>query len=104
MGFSYLVGFGPKYPLRVHHRGASVPSFRDNKEFIGCTEGYNNWYGHPNPNHNVLIGALVGGPNDQDEFVDKRSNYPQIEACTYNVAPLVGVFAKLHSLHNHSFV
>ncbi|XP_057540839.1 endoglucanase 11-like, partial [Amaranthus tricolor] len=108
MGISYLVGLGPKYPLRVHHRGASVPSFRVNKEFIGCTEGYNNWYGHPNPNHNVLNGALVGGPNDQDEFVDKRSNYPQTEACTYNVAPLVGVLAKLHSLYtlpiNHSYV
>ncbi|KAL2926152.1 Endoglucanase 11 [Bienertia sinuspersici] len=98
MGLSYLVGFGPKYPLRVHHRGASIPSYKKWKEFIGCTEGYNNWYGHPNPNSNLLIGALVGGPNDQDQYTDRRSNYAQTEACIYNIAPLVGVFAKLHSL------
>lgn len=102
MGLSYLVGFGPKYPQRVHHRGASIPSYKNWREFIGCTEGYNKWYGHPNPNHNILIGALVGGPNAEDEFIDKRSNYAQTEACSYNTAPLVGVFARLHSFHNCS--
>ncbi|XP_021755693.1 endoglucanase 11-like [Chenopodium quinoa] len=102
MGLSYLVGFGPKYPLRVHHRGASIPSYKKLRDFIGCTEGYNRWYGHPNPNPNLLVGAVVGGPNDKDEFTDKRSNYIQIEACTYNTAPLIGVFARLHSIKNNT--
>ncbi|KNA14054.1 hypothetical protein SOVF_111110 [Spinacia oleracea] len=102
MGLSYLVGFGPKYPLRVHHRGAATPSYKEWVEFIGCTEGYNKWYGHPNPNPNLLTGALVGGPNGEDEFIDKRSNYAQTEACTYNSAPLVGLFARLHSSMNYS--
>uniref|UniRef100_A0A7N0ZXD2 Endoglucanase n=1 Tax=Kalanchoe fedtschenkoi TaxID=63787 RepID=A0A7N0ZXD2_KALFE len=95
MNTSYLVGFGPSYPLRVHHRGASVVSYREHKGFIGCTQGYDNWYGRPGPNPNVVVGALVGGPDFQDNFRDQRGNYVQTEACTYNTAPLVGVFAKL---------
>ncbi|KAI5683254.1 hypothetical protein M9H77_04482 [Catharanthus roseus] len=92
---SYLVGYGPKFPTRVHHRGASIVSYRENKGFIGCTQGYDNWYSSPEPNPNVLFGALVGGPDCQDNFSDERGNYMQTEACTYNTAPLVGVFAKL---------
>ncbi|XP_038877607.1 endoglucanase 11-like [Benincasa hispida] len=95
MNMSYFVGFGPKFPTRVHHRGASIVSYRENKAFIGCTQGYDNWYGKGDPNPNVVVGAVVGGPDCQDNFSDERGNYMQTEACTYNTAPLVGVFAKL---------
>ena len=95
---SYLVGYGPKYPQRVHHRGASTESYKGNKGFIGCTQGYDNWYGRSGPNPNVLTGALVGGPDSKDQFRDQRSNFIQTEACTYNTAALIGVFAKLHGL------
>lgn len=97
---SYLVGFGPNYPKRVHHRGASIVSYRENKGFIGCTQGYDYWYNRDEPNPNILIGALVGGPDNQDNFEDDRANYVQTEACTYNTAPLVGIFAKLNFLNN----
>ncbi|GAB2274939.1 hypothetical protein Dimus_009708 [Dionaea muscipula] len=95
---SYLVGYGHSYPKRVHHRGASVVSYRENKAFIGCTQGYDNWYGRPDPNPNVVVGALVGGPDSEDGFRDERRNFMQTEACTYNTAPLVGVFAKFNQL------
>lgn len=95
---SYLVGYGPKYPTKVHHRGASIASYRMNKGFIGCTQGYDNWYSRPEPNPNVVIGALVGGPDKEDDFRDDRGKYMQTEACTYNTAPLVGIFAKLNQL------
>ncbi|XP_009365103.1 endoglucanase 11 [Pyrus x bretschneideri] len=98
LNMSYLVGYGPKYPQRVHHRGASVESYRENKGFIGCTQGYDSWYAREEPNPNVLVGALVGGPDCKDNFVDRRDNYMQTEACTYNTAPLVGVFAKFSEL------
>lgn len=98
MNISYLVGYGSNYPKRVHHRGASIVSYRENKGFIGCTQGYDNWYGRIEENPNVLIGALVGGPDFQDNFTDHRGNYIQTEACTYNTAPLIGVFAKLNRL------
>ncbi|XP_028777232.1 endoglucanase 11-like [Neltuma alba] len=96
MRTSYLVGYGPHFPLRVHHRGASIASYKENKGFIGCTQGYDNWYGRRDPNPNVLVGALVGGPNSTDGFTDDRGNYVQTEACTYNTAALVGVFARLN--------
>ncbi|PIN17825.1 Cellulase [Handroanthus impetiginosus] len=98
MGVSYLVGYGPTYPKRVHHRAASMESYRESKVFVGCTQGYDYWYGRKDPNPNVLVGALVGGPNSKDEFTDRRGNFVQTEACTYNTAPLVGVFAKLNAL------
>ncbi|XP_057472646.1 endoglucanase 11-like [Actinidia eriantha] len=99
MNMSYLVGYGQSYPTRVHHRGASVVSYRENKGFIGCTQGYDNWYSQDVPNPNVVVGALVGGPDYQDNFRDERGNFMQTEACTYNTAPLVGVLARLNQLH-----
>ncbi|GLT28315.1 hypothetical protein SLA2020_032570 [Shorea laevis] len=104
MNMSYLVGYGAKYPTRVHHRGASIVSYKDNKGFIGCTQGYDNWYGRLEPNPNVLVGALVGGPNYEDNFSDHRGNYMQTEACTYNTAPLVGVFAKMLELEDQKSI
>lgn len=101
---SYLVGFGPKYPKRVHHRGASIVSYRENKGFIGCTQGYDNWYSNLEANPNILVGALVGGPDSKDNFMDERSNFMQTEACTYNTAPLVGVFAKFLEIENQKMV
>ncbi|CAA6661394.1 unnamed protein product [Spirodela intermedia] len=98
MGLSYLVGFGPHFPRRVHHRGSSIVSHKESKGFIGCMQGYDDWYARREDNPNVLLGALVGGPDGNDMFRDERGNYMQTEACTYNTAPLVGVFAKLHRL------
>ncbi|CAK7350136.1 unnamed protein product [Dovyalis caffra] len=97
-GMSYLVGYGSKYPQAVHHRGASIESYKRHKGFIGCTQGYDIGYSRQGPNPNVLAGALVGGPDIKDQFRDERENYMQTEACIYNTATLVGVFAKLHWL------
>ncbi|XP_078171294.1 endoglucanase 11-like isoform X2 [Carex rostrata] len=97
-GLSYLVGFGPKYPTQVHHRAASTVAFKEDKGFIGCIQGFDVWYTRRIENPNVLTGAIVGGPNALDAFDDRRGNYMQTEACTYNTAPMVGVFAKLYHL------
>jgi hypothetical protein len=102
MNMSYLVGYGANFPARVHHRGASIVSYRESKGFIGCTQGYDYWYSRPGANPNVLVGALVGGPDCEDNFVDERENYMQTEACTYNTAPLVGVLAKLLQLEDQN--
>lgn len=44
----------------------------------------------------MITGAVVGGPDMNDQFEDRRGNYMQSEACTYNTASLVGVFARLY--------
>ncbi|KAK3129984.1 hypothetical protein QOZ80_6BG0487470 [Eleusine coracana subsp. coracana] len=95
---SYMVGYGRRFPVRVHHRGASMVAHKANSRFIGCMQGFDDWFGRGRANPNVLAGAIVGGPNGRDEFRDDRGNYMQTEACTYNTAPMVGVFARLRRL------
>jgi hypothetical protein len=92
---SYLVGFGSSFPQQVHHRGASIPSIKVHPQLVTCNGGYNGYYNSPNPNPNVHNGALVAGPDQNDNFQDIRSNHAMTEPSTYNTAPLVGVFARL---------
>ncbi|KAI0500756.1 hypothetical protein KFK09_018972 [Dendrobium nobile] len=89
---SYMVGFGGKYPLHVHHRGSSIPSTRALPGHISCNDGFQ--YLHSSsPNPNVLVGAIVGGPDSSDGFADDRANYQQSEPSTYINAPMVGALA-----------
>jgi hypothetical protein len=92
-GMSYMVRFGARYPQHVHHRGASMPSVRDHPARIGYDEGFR--YLHsPDPDANVLVGTVVGGPDGSDDaFTDSRDNYAQTEPSTYTNALLVGVLA-----------
>jgi hypothetical protein len=97
-GMSYLVGYGARFPARVHHRAASIVPYKHSKEFIGCAQGFDDWYLRRGANPNVVVGAVVGGPDRRDRFRDHRDNYMQTEACTYNTAPMVGMFAMLNRL------
>ncbi|XP_020156924.1 endoglucanase 19 [Aegilops tauschii subsp. strangulata] len=91
-GRSYMVGFGARYPERAHHRGASMPSVRAHPGRIGCDAGFQYLHaGAANPN--VLVGAVLGGPDSRDGFDDDRGNYAQSEPATYINAPLVGALA-----------
>jgi hypothetical protein len=91
-GTSYMVGFGDRYPRRLHHRGASMPSVRAHPARIGCDPGFAYLHSAA-PDANVLVGAVVGGPDARDGFVDDRDSYGQTEPATYINAPLVGVLA-----------
>ncbi|KAL5985936.1 hypothetical protein ACLOJK_027926 [Asimina triloba] len=89
MKLSYLVGYGDKYPLQVHHRGASIPADAN----TGC-KGFQ-WLKSTAPNPNVAVGGLVGGPFLNETFVDDRNNSMQAEPTTYNSAVLVGLLSGL---------
>jgi len=90
-----MVGYGTNYPRQVHHRAASIVSYKENSSFISCRGGYYTWFGGQQSDPNVLVGALVGGPDQNDNFVDGRDNYQQTEPTTYNNSPMVGVLARL---------
>ena len=93
-GMSYMVGYGARYPRRVHHRASSLPSVAAHPGRIGCSQGFAALYaGGANPN--VLVGAVVGGPDLQDRFPDQRSDHEHSEPATYINAPLVGALAYL---------
>ncbi|OAY23863.1 endoglucanase 9 [Manihot esculenta] len=90
---SYMVGFGPHFPKRIHHRGSSLPSKASHPQAIGCDGGFQPFYYSPNPNPNILVGAIVGGPNESDGFPDDRSDYSHSEPATYINAAIVGPLA-----------
>ena len=90
---SYMVGYGPRFPRRIHHRGSSLPSVAAHPARIGCKAG-SAYYGSAAPNPNLLVGAVVGGPSDAtDAFPDARNVFQQSEPTTYINAPLMGLLA-----------
>ncbi|KAL5993265.1 hypothetical protein ACLOJK_014188 [Asimina triloba] len=93
-GMSYMVGFGEKFPQRLHHRGSSLPSIKEHKQAIGCKEGFE-YFNRDSPNPNILTGAIVGGPDEFDEFDDNRGNFAQLEPTTYINAPLIAPLSYL---------
>nr|CAD54726.1 beta-1,4-endoglucanase [Mastotermes darwiniensis] len=78
-GRSFVVGFGNNPPTHPHHRSSSCPD-------APATCDWNN-YNSADPNPHVLYGALVGGPDSNDNYEDLRSDYVANEVATdYNAA------------------
>lgn len=85
----YVVGVNPNAPQNPHHAGASGGADINNIDTSPPTE------------QNVLWGAVIGGPDDQDRFDDKRSDFDETEvALDYN-APLQSIAAYL-VMNGHS--
>ncbi|KAL6549861.1 Endoglucanase [Orobanche minor] len=97
---SYMVGYGNNFPEQVHHRAASIVSIKHDDSFVSCRGGYATWFSSKAGNPNKLTGAIVGGPDANDNFADERDNYEQTEPATYNNAPLLGVLARLNAGHS----
>lgn len=70
-------------------------SIKKNPEPVTCKGGFDLYFNKNEPNPNVLDGAVVGGPDDNDGFTDSRSNFQQAETAIANIAPLVGVLARI---------
>ncbi|KAL9226703.1 hypothetical protein vseg_002483 [Gypsophila vaccaria] len=92
---SYMVGYWPNFPQKIHHRAASIVSTARNSTHVGCKEGYEIWYNSEQPDPNMLIGAIVGGPDKYDIYVDSRSNFKMAEPATSTPPGLVGVLGQL---------
>ncbi|MDJ0569357.1 MAG: glycoside hydrolase family 9 protein [Pleurocapsa sp. MO_192.B19] len=80
---SYMIGYGDNYPQNPHHRtahGSWLDSMRK-----------------PTNNRNLLIGALVGGPDEQDNWKDDRNDWVQNEVGVSYNAGFTGALAKMYS-------
>ncbi|MED6193714.1 hypothetical protein PIB30_022010 [Stylosanthes scabra] len=88
---SYVVGFGERYPEEVDHMGASIRSEEGKK--YGC--GGWKWRDSKKPNPNVIVGAMVGGPDKLDGFNDLRSNYNYTEPTLAGNSGLVAALVAL---------
>jgi hypothetical protein len=90
-GRSFVVGYGNNPPQRPHHAGSSCPN-----RPAPCSW---NDFSSPNPNPQVLHGALVGGPDLQDRYVDNREDYVANEVTIDYNAGFQSALAGLCSLH-----
>ncbi|XP_006812413.1 endoglucanase Z-like [Saccoglossus kowalevskii] len=90
-GHSYVVGVGENPPVEPHHRASSCPNITEE-----CTN--TNSFNYEGPNHHVLRGAMVGGPDCNDVWFDNRADYVRNEvACDYN-AGFQTLVAGVHSM------
>eukprot|EP01135_Chromosphaera_perkinsii_P004269 Nk52_evm21s273 gene=Nk52_evmTU21s273 len=81
-GRSYVVGMGHNPPARPHHRAASCEGLPGEPEEKVCDKSA---LKSPEVNPHVLYGALVGGPDKEDHYVDDRKDYQHNEvAIDYN--------------------
>lgn len=83
-GFSYVVGFGEKGPKAIHNRGASC-----GRRGCECNSL---------PSANTLYGALVGGPDEKDGYVDDCHDYKHSECSVDYNAGYQGAVAGLKHL------
>ncbi|XP_059173976.1 endoglucanase E-4-like [Physella acuta] len=75
--YSFQIGYGSKYPRQPHHRGASCPNRPS-----PCGQAQLTATG---PSPQILVGALVGGPEANDNYRDVRTDYVLNEVATdYN--------------------
>ncbi|KAK8520968.1 hypothetical protein V6N13_077094 [Hibiscus sabdariffa] len=95
MKMSYMVGYGSKHPMQLHHRGSSIPSIHSHPSKVGCNDGMSSYFDSNTPNPNQHVGAIVGGPDSNDHFNDRRSDYSHSEPTTYMNAAFVGAVAAL---------
>jgi hypothetical protein len=84
LGMSYMVGFGDNYPKFPHHRAAS-----------GMLEGWPGDETKHAPERHILYGALVGGADENDEYIDDVEKYVYTETGLDYNAGLVGALAGL---------
>nr|AAF80584.1 beta-1,4-endoglucanase 1 [Panesthia cribrata] len=89
-GKSYVVGFGQNYPTHESHRSSSCPDAP-----AACDW---NTYNGNQPNAHVLYGALVGGPGQNDDYEDLRSDYVHNEVADDYNAAFQGALAALVEL------
>ncbi|XP_072033079.1 endoglucanase E-4-like [Amphiura filiformis] len=90
-GQSFVVGFGKNPPNAPHHSSSSCPD-------LPAPCGWNE-FSAPGPNPQILNGALVGGPDEFDNFVNDRTDYIYNEVtCDYN-AGFQSAVAGLYTLY-----
>lgn len=96
--YSFLIGYnelGGGYPQRPHHKAA----------FGSTAVNWSNFTAESNNPGSVsyayeLKGALVGGPDDNGNFVDEIDNFQNTEVCTYYNAGFLGAAAYVNGVEN----
>ena len=80
---SYQIGYGQNSPQNPHHRTAHGSWLNNRSE--------------PIETRNVLMGALVGGPDLQDNWVDDRNDWVRNEVGVGYNAAFTGALARMYA-------
>ncbi|KNC96562.1 uncharacterized protein SPPG_08149 [Spizellomyces punctatus DAOM BR117] len=101
-GRSWIPGFGENYPKLPYHKGSynayiDYPMRGQSNNVIG-----DDFLTSTTPNRFILYGALVGGPEATDAYVDNRQNYEYTEVTQDYNAAFTGALAGLVSLYGPS--
>ncbi|MEL6580990.1 MAG: glycoside hydrolase family 9 protein [Cyanobacteria bacterium J06621_12] len=80
---SYQIGYGKNSPQNPHHRTAHGSWLNNMSE--------------PVATNNLLVGALVGGPDQQDNWSDDRSDWVKNEVGVGYNAAFTGALAKMYA-------
>ncbi|CDG34951.1 glycoside hydrolase family 9 [Acetivibrio thermocellus BC1] len=87
INMSYVIGYGSNYPKCPHHRAANGYTYANGD--------------NAKPAKNLLLGALVGGPNMSDNFIDDVNQFQFTEvAIDYNAA-FVGALAAIEKYYGN---
>nr|ACE75511.1 beta-1,4-endoglucanase [Eisenia andrei] len=89
-GRSYVVGFGNNPPQQPHHSSSSCPDLPAECDW--------DEFENPGPNYQILYGALVGGPDQNDQYQDLRSDYVKNEVTNDYNAGFQGAVAGLRAI------
>lgn len=77
-GSSYVVGFGNNPPKQPHHKSSVCAPDLEKCDWGAFSDTSKD-------NYFTLYGALVGGPDASDNYVDLRTDYVMAEVtCDYN--------------------
>ncbi len=80
---SYMIGYGNNYPRNPHHRTAHGSWLND--------------MSNPPQSRNLVIGALVGGPDANEHWSDDRHDWVTNEVAIGYNASFTGALAKMYS-------
>lgn len=98
-GRSWVVGFGKKSPISAYHK-SSYNSYIDfPKRGASLDDVLYEFTDSATPNRHVLYGALVGGPKDDDTYVDNRQDYEWTEVTQDYNSGLVGALAAMIDIY-----
>ncbi|KAJ8676432.1 hypothetical protein QAD02_012219 [Eretmocerus hayati] len=90
-GQSFVVGWGNEYPRQPYHAASSCP---DKPQTCGWPD-----FTRDAANPQLLLGALVSGPDENDNFRDKRDEFLYTEVTLDCNAGFTGALAALLQLH-----
>ncbi|XP_054279448.1 endoglucanase E-4-like [Macrosteles quadrilineatus] len=93
-GRSFVVGYGHNYPKFPHHAASSCPDY---PEPCGWAD-----FSSSKPNPQILYGALVSGPDENDFYKDRREDYIYNEVTLDYNGGFQSAIAGLHQLKIHN--